>query len=186
MNLAVAGLLAGLLLAGFARPRWWLSLLPVAVTICLGAYRLSLPRSSRADAVAFLGIVLLAVAMEGALVAGALMRAGLERSRAHTGRARQALHGARAIALAGVAFAGAGLVVSRAPGWLAMLLSAAAVAVVLVRVWRARGQRRPRPRRPRARVAAAARVPASTQRREQRRALTPREAARGQRRPVRR
>jgi hypothetical protein len=184
MNLAVVGVLAGLLLAGFARPRWWLSLLPVALTICLSAYRLSLPRSSSADAVAFLGIVLLTVAMEGVLVAGALARAGFERSRSRPGRARQAFHAARTIAFAGFAFAGAGVVASRAGGGVAMLLSAVAVAVVLVKAWRARGQRRPRLSR--ARVAAVARVSATAPRREQRRAVTRREVARGRRRPVRR
>ncbi len=125
MNALIAGLLAGLLLAGFVRPRWWLSLVPVAVTIGLGAYRLSLPRSSSADAVAFLGIVLLTVAMEGALVGGALARAGFERSQSRRARARAALHAARGIALAGLTFVVAAIVVARATSGLALLLSAA-------------------------------------------------------------
>jgi hypothetical protein len=137
--------------------------------------------------------VLLTVATEGALVAGALARAGFEHSRSRAGRASQALHAARAIALAGAAFAGIGVVVSRATGGLAMLLGAVAATVVLVRAWRARGQRRSRrsrqsrrSRRPRPRVAAVARATAAAPRREQRRALTPREIARCQRRAIRR
>jgi hypothetical protein len=183
MNLAVAGLLAGLLLAGFARPRWWLSLLPVALTIGLGAYRLSVPRSSGEDAVAFLGIVLLTVAMEGALVAGALARAGFERSRSRPARVKEALQTARTMALAGLACAGAAAVVSRTAAGVAILISVAAVAVVAVRAWRARI--RPRPSGRRIRPAAAARVHAAAPPRPRRRALTPREVARGQRRRVR-
>ncbi len=184
MHLAVAGLLAGLLLAGFARPRWWLSLVPVAVTVGLVAYRLSLPRTSSEDAVAFLGIVLLTVAMEGSLVGGALARAGFERSRSRPGRVTEALGAARAIALTGAAFVGAAVVVSRAATGLVLLLSGAAVAVVLFRACRARGRRGPR--RPRRRPAAALRVRATVPARAPRRAATPRELAREQRRRVRR
>jgi hypothetical protein len=183
MNLAVVGLLAGLLLAAFARPRWWLSLLAVAVTVGLGAYRLSLPRSSGEDTVAFLGIVLLTVAMEGALVAGALARAGFERSRSRPARVREALRTALAMALAGLAFVGAAAVVSRAATGVAIIISAAAVAVVIARAWRARMRRRSRGHR--TGPVAVARVRAPVPRRAQRRALTPREAARGQRRRIR-
>lgn len=143
MNGAVAGLLAGLVLAGFARPRWWLALVPVALTIGLGAYRLSLPRNASADEVAFLGIVLLTVAMESSLVAGALARAGFERAQSRPARAGTALRAARGIALTGVAFVGAAIVVSRATSGLALVLSVVAVGVVLARAWRARLRRGP-------------------------------------------
>jgi hypothetical protein len=183
MDLGVVGLLAGLLLAGCARPRWWLSLPPVAITVGLVAYRLSLPRSTGEDAVAFLGIVLLTVAMEGALVAGALGRAGFERSKSRPGRASEALGAARTIALVGLALVAAAVVVSRAATGLAILLSVAAVTAVLVRAWRARMRRGPR--RPRSRRVVATRVHATAARRPQRRVVTPREVARAQRRRVR-
>jgi hypothetical protein len=179
MNGVVAGLLAALLVLGFARPRWWLGLVPVAVAVGLGAYRLSV--SSSADAVAFLGIVLLAIAMEGSVASGVLARAAFERTQARPTGAT--LRAARAVALTGLAFIGAALVAARASAGVTLVLSVAALGLVLARAWRARlgrGISRARPasaptlrraradtRRPRAdtrrsRAASSRRVRAST------------------------
>jgi hypothetical protein len=121
-----------------------LGLVPVATAVGLGAYRLAV--SSSADAVAFLGIVLLAVAMVGSAVAGVLGRAAFER--AHGRPTKAVLRAARTVALTGLAFIGAAVVVARATAAVALLLSVAAVGVVLARAWRARlggGIRTPRP-----------------------------------------
>ncbi len=162
MNAAVAGLLAGLLLAGFARPRWWLSLVPVAIAVAVGTYRLTLPRSASADAVAFLGIVLLTVVMEGSLVVGAVARSSFEGSQSRPLRAKAALAAARSIGLIGLAFVGAAVMVSRAAGGLAMIMSLVAVGVVLDRARRAhvrRGGARPRINPVRRRTPVATRAP---------------------------
>jgi hypothetical protein len=149
MNALVGSLLAGLLLAAFARPRWWLALAPAAVAIGLTGYRLAVSRGvSSEDAIALVGVVLLAAAMEAALMAGALARAALDRAQGRP--ARTAARAAGGIALVGVAFLATIVVVAQAPRELFALLSVAAVGVVVARALRARlrGGRVKTPRRP--------------------------------------
>jgi hypothetical protein len=141
MNALVGSLLAALLGAGFARPRWWLSLGPVAVAVGLTGYRLATVPASGGrseDAIALAGIVLLAAAMEAALVAGALARAGADRARQRRAAATAALRAAREIAVVGLAFMATVVVMARATSGMFALLSVMAVAVVLARMWRAR------------------------------------------------
>jgi hypothetical protein len=143
MNALVGSLLAALCLAGFARPRWWLSLGPVAAAIVLTGYRLATARAAGGtseDAIALVGVVLLGVAMEAALATGALVRAGVDWAARRPAPARDAVRAARGIALIGLAFVAAIVVAARATHGVFALLSVAAVGVVLARVWRARLQ----------------------------------------------
>lgn len=141
MSPVLAWLLAASLVVGFARPRWWLALAPVTLAIGLNVYRLTAVRTNAGgsqDAIAFLGIVLLALAMEGALIAGVLARAGMEQAHQRPATARAALRTARGVALVAVAFAVSVIVMAQASNGTLLLLGLAAVAVVLARAWRAR------------------------------------------------
>jgi polyferredoxin len=143
MNALVGSLLAVLVLGSFVRPRWWLSVGPVAVAIALTGYRLAASRgASTEEAVALVGIVLLAAAMEAALLVGALARAGSDRVRGRLAGAAAAARAARGVALVGFAFLGTTWVVGRASSGVLALLGVAAVVIVLTRAWRARRQRR--------------------------------------------
>ncbi len=139
MNALVGLLLAALLLSAFARPRWWLALGPAVGAVGLTAYRLAVPRSAPGEeAIALVGIVLLAVALEGGLLVGTLARAGFERARDRPASARTAVHAARGIVLVGLAFLGTAGVVAIGSSLVFAALSVIAVGVVLGRMWRAR------------------------------------------------
>jgi len=130
--------LAALLVAGFAWPRWRLSGGPIAVTIALTGYRLTVSRGSTEDAIALVGVLLLALAMQAALVLGALTRAAVERARQRPERARAAARAAAEIALAGVVFLGTLAAMARGSSAVFALMAVAAVGVVLARMWRTR------------------------------------------------
>jgi hypothetical protein len=139
MNALVGSLLAALVVASVARPRWWLSFGPVVVAIALTGYRLATSRgASSEEAIALVGIVLLAAAMEAALLAGALLRAVVERLQGRPESARAAARAGRGIALVGLGFLGTIWLVARAPSGVFVVLALGAAGVVLARAWRAR------------------------------------------------
>lgn len=139
MSSLLAVLLGVSLVVGFLRPRWWLALGPAVLAVGLIVYRLiSTHRSRNADAVAFMGIVLFALAMVVALLLGALIRAGLERGRDRPAGAEAALRGARGIGFVGVGFLVTVVVIARFSREATAALAAAAVCVVLGRAWHAR------------------------------------------------
>jgi uncharacterized membrane protein YfcA len=124
--------------------------------------------------------VLLAAAMEAALLAGALVRALMERVQGRPDSARAAARAAGGIALVGLAFMVTIVIVARVPRGVFALLSLAAVGVVLARAWRARlrAGAAEAPRRPRSapRTSAAVHRPSSPL--DRRRARIRRTAAR--------
>jgi hypothetical protein len=141
MNALVGSLLVALAVASFARPRWWLSFGPVVLAIALTGYRLATSRgASSEEAIALVGIVLLAAAMEAALLVGALVRAGIDRLQGRSDSAQAAARAGRGIALVGLGFIGTVWLVARAPSEVFAALASAAVAVVVARAWRARSR----------------------------------------------
>jgi NhaP-type Na+/H+ or K+/H+ antiporter len=117
-------------------------------------------RASTDEAIELVGVVLLALAMQAALVVGALVRAGAERVRKRPEAARVAARVAGATALVGIAFVGTLVAMARGSSGVFALMALGAVGVVVARMWRARVGGVPRTRTPASRRPVRPRTPA--------------------------
>ena len=144
MSAVTVGVLIACVLGGFAWPRWWLGLAPIAgalaitlYTVLAGKWRLT-PSGDNQGAIEFFAIVLLTLAMEGAVLAGLLGRLWTSKQRGNPAAARAAGRAARGAGVISGAFVlTVSLLIYGSPVAV-ILLAASGVAFVLARAWRSR------------------------------------------------
>ncbi|MGC2374524.1 MAG: hypothetical protein WA484_11695 [Solirubrobacteraceae bacterium] len=129
-------------LAGLWLRRWWLALVPVVVAIALIAYTVlegawnPTPSGDNEGAIAFLGIVVLALGAELALLVGSLVRVAHEKLRGNTTASKQAARAGGGVALVSLLFAGLIARLTFSAKFITVAIAAVVIAGVVVGLWR--------------------------------------------------